>query len=87
MRERTQKNTEEDVSPYLEYLFKKMEESNFNRINLVHVWVGAGLPWPSSGQETILLDKLRELGYTVKHNPDPDPGHPYSVGDYYSIHW
>lgn len=87
MREVTDAKVEMNVKPYLDVIFEKMKKSKSNSINMIYLYHDTGLDFPNGNEESSIRTELSKLGYTVKHNPDPDPGHPCSCGSYYSIHW
>lgn len=87
MREITDAKVEVNVKPYLDYIFEKMKESKSNSLNIVYFWNKTGLDAPALGEEDEIYRQLQALGYTVKHNSDPDPGDVRSCGSYTSIHW
>lgn len=85
MREITESNVRLNIEPYLDVIFEKMKESKGNSINMLYLY--KGMNYPNNNEENAIRAKLSELGYKVRHNPDPDPGHPCSCGSYYSVHW
>lgn len=84
----TRKNIQTTViTPYLEHIYKRIKENAEKGLStLTHPFMGYSGKLPDQDAENEVFRTLRRNGYTVRHVPNPDPGHPCSC-DYDEISW
>jgi hypothetical protein len=76
----------EMLAPLIAHVYKRIELSaKSGQSSLCHPFQGYQ-PYPRLELQEALWNALRTDGYTVKHHPDPDPGHPASA-PYDEVSW
>lgn len=76
------------IAPMLEHVHRQIEEAaKAGRNEIAHPLAGrVPTEWHETKAREALWLALQNEGYTVKHHPDPDPGHPAS-GPYTTVEW
>lgn len=73
--------------PYIEAIDAKIQEAASNGKFLVsHPFNIDGLTYPDSAMLAHIINYYTEQKFTIKLNPNPDPGHPCSR-EFYTLSW